>query len=302
LQSRNPSLVVHFGDLSYARSCAYIWDVWGSQIEPIARVAPYMVSLGNHEYDHTADSPKDPSGVGAGFHPVWGNYNSDSAGECGVPVVHRFPNPPQNGFGIFWYSYNYANTHWVMLSSEHDFTAGAKQYDWLENDLASVDRTKTPWVIVTAHRPAYNSEEYLSDYYVATNMSAILDRVLVKNKVNMFLAGHYHSYQRTCEVADMKCQPGRAPQHITVGSAGAELDSVPDYPGAAGADWTLRTADTYGTLSLRIRPDKIIGEFWGAENPRPSIDRQPILPFQLLDSFEVLPWNDTSADKFPLVV
>jgi len=294
--------VVHFGDLSYARSVGYIWDIWGTQIEPIARVAPYMVSLGNHEYDHTADSPEDPSGTGAGFHPAWGNYGADSGGECGVPVVHRFPNPPQNGFGIFWYSYTYANTHWVMLSSEHDYTAGSEQYRWLESDLASVDRAKTPWLIVTSHRPAYNSEDYSGDWYVATNMSAILDTLLVKNRVNMFLAGHYHAYQRTCEIADNKCQPGRAPQHITVGSAGMGLDYAQDK--AEGLDWTLRTVDTYGTLSLRIRPEKIIGEFWGVENPnRKDWDAPaPIMPFQLIDSFEVLPWLETSDDEIVLIM
>merc|ERR1740130_2558684 len=191
--SRDPRLVVHFGDLSYARGVGFVWDVWGNQISEIARKVPYMVSLGNHEYDHDSGGDKDPSGAaGTGFHPTWGNYGDDSAGECGVPVVKRFPNPPPSGHGIFWYSYNFANVHWVMLSSEHNYTTEAAQYKWLDNDLAKVDRSKTPWVIVTAHRPAYNSEMYAGDYNVSLNMARNLDNLLVKHKVNLFLAGHYH--------------------------------------------------------------------------------------------------------------
>ena len=44
--------VTHIGDISYARGYAYLWDVWGWLIEPYATLVPYMVGLGNHEYDH----------------------------------------------------------------------------------------------------------------------------------------------------------------------------------------------------------------------------------------------------------
>ena len=32
---------------------AYIWEQWGTLIEPVASLVPYMVGIGNHEYDHT---------------------------------------------------------------------------------------------------------------------------------------------------------------------------------------------------------------------------------------------------------
>lgn len=284
--ARNPSLVVHFGDISYARSVGFMWDLFGTQMEPLARTRPYMVSLGNHEYDHRKFSDNDPSSAGDGFHPEWGNYNSDdSHGECGVPVVKRWPNPPPTGFGIFWYSFDYANTHWVMLSSEHNFAVGAPQHDWLARDLKKVDRKRTPWVIVTAHRPAYNSEDYLGDWNVAVNMAANFDPLLTLYNVDLFLAGHYHSYLRTCPVANMICQPGRAPVHITVGSAGIDLDHVALKP--EGDTWTVRSIQTWGTLQLRVRPDKIIGEFWGSADCN-----QPLASFDLLDSFEILPRSD----------
>ena len=48
--------------------------------------------------------------------------------------------------------------HFIMMSTEHDMGKGSKQYIWLENDLKSVDRSKTPWVVLGGHRPMYTSE------------------------------------------------------------------------------------------------------------------------------------------------
>lgn len=35
----------------------------------------------------------------------------------------------------------------------------ALQGDWLREDLAAVDRSVTPWLIVTQHRPIYQGQE-----------------------------------------------------------------------------------------------------------------------------------------------
>jgi hypothetical protein len=37
-------------------------------------------------------------------------------------------------------------------SSEHAFAPGTPQHAWVKADLAAVDRSKTPWVIVGMHR------------------------------------------------------------------------------------------------------------------------------------------------------
>lgn len=90
-------MVVHVGDLSYANGREYVWNSFMDSIEPAASRAPYMVAVGNHEYDYTREggrkeSSVDPSGA-SDFHPGWGNYGNDSGGECGVSVVNRFTMP-----------------------------------------------------------------------------------------------------------------------------------------------------------------------------------------------------------------
>ena len=85
---------------------AYVWEKWFYLIEPYATHIPYMIGVGNHEYDHTTGGEHDPShakGPG-GFRPIWFNGNDDSGGECGVPMYYRF-HMPDTGHSIWWYEY-----------------------------------------------------------------------------------------------------------------------------------------------------------------------------------------------------
>ena len=51
------------------------------------------------------------------------------------------------------YYIEYGSVHIVMMSTEHDFTAGSIQYQWLKTHLShNIDRKKTPWLIFTGHR------------------------------------------------------------------------------------------------------------------------------------------------------
>ncbi len=71
--STNITCVLHIGDISYARGFGAQWDGFMTQIQPIAARVPYMVGIGNHEYDHVLGGDKDPSGAPGpgGFRPEW---------------------------------------------------------------------------------------------------------------------------------------------------------------------------------------------------------------------------------------
>jgi len=221
--------VHHFGDLSYARGAAHIWDEWLNMISSFTAQVPLMIASGNHEYDHSAggENGKDPSGetTPGGYHPQWGNFGEDSKGECGVPTANHFqmPNTRGNSNGVFWYSFDFANVHTTIISSEHDLSPGSRQYMWLEDDLKSVDRSKTPWLVLELHRPIYESEAIPKEYRVGIEIRHRIEDLLLQYGVDMVLAGHYHSYQRTCAgLYKSKCGHG-GPVHIMVGSAGAQL-------------------------------------------------------------------------------
>ena len=240
-------MVLHIGDISYAEGNALEWDHFGNEIFPLASRMPYQVSIGNHEYDYLVSGTNDPSlnGTTNGFHPVWGNYGSDSQGECGVPTFYRFTAPhTANSNAVFWYAFGYGSVYIVQMSSEHDYTPGSAQYNWLEATLQTVDRKTYPWVVLTTHRPLYTSENYAGDYVVSEHMQDCLEDLFLSTQVNLVLAGHYHSYERTCAVNKGVCVTGAdfGTVHVIVGMAGMSLDTATYMK----KDWSLFHDQVFG--------------------------------------------------------
>ncbi|KAL0023220.1 hypothetical protein WJX79_005106 [Trebouxia sp. C0005] len=218
-------LVVHVGDLSYANGDPEIWDTFMDYIEPYSSRAPYMIGIGNHEYDYRTGKEKhrshskDPSGASSPYDPDWGNYGNDSGGECGVATARRFIMPEayldaaqqeaaNHGSSVnspFWYSFDYGSVHFVMLSTEHDVTPGSHQYRWLEQHLEGIDRCLTPWLVVGMHRPMYVVHPHKSNRIVAEHLRASLESLFNQYNVDLVVSGHVHSYARTCNVYDEQC-------------------------------------------------------------------------------------------------
>ena len=226
VNSQNITCLLHIGDISYARGIAAQWDAFMTQIQPIASRIPYMTGIGNHEYDHETGGDKDPShapGPG-GFRPTWSNYGHDSGGECAVPMVHRF-HSPSNGNGLFWYSFDVGPAHILYFSTEHDFLPNSTQYEWIENDLRSVNRSLTPWLIVGSHRQMYTSEDNSESETIMTEkLQEYIEPLLYKYHVDLNLFAHRHSYERTCAMFQNKCVSDGV-THVLIGMAGQNIDS-----------------------------------------------------------------------------
>jgi hypothetical protein len=256
--------VHHFGDLSYARGAAFLWDEWLTMVQAFSTRLPLMIAVGNHEYDYTTTTTttthtneKDPSGVNAshGYMPKWGNFGDDSGGECGVPVAKRFAMPGsttdhQGSNSVFWYSYNSASVHTTVLSSEHDLSPKSRQYQWLEHDLQAVNRTRTPWVVVELHRPLYMNEAKWKENAVGIGLRRGMEGLLKDYHVDLVLAGHYHAYFRSCSgLFQSQCANG-GPTHITVGTAGAKLDHHIPFYNASWAARNIQGVYGYGRITI----------------------------------------------------
>ncbi|KAH7528042.1 hypothetical protein FEM48_Zijuj05G0029800 [Ziziphus jujuba var. spinosa] len=93
-------------------------------------------------------------------------------------------------------SSNFSVTLWVLYIF--------LQYEWMKKDMASVDRSKTPWLIFMGHRPMYTSSSGLTN--VDQNFVDEVEPLLLDNKVDLALFGHVHNYERTCSIYDGECK------------------------------------------------------------------------------------------------
>lgn len=239
-----PTLVSHIGDISYARGYSWLWDHFFNQIEPIASRVPYHVCIGNHEYDW----PSQP------WKPDWSAslYGTDGGGECGVPYSLRFNMPgnfsePTNSRAPatrnLYYSFDMGVVHFVYFSTETNFLQGSRQYSFLKHDLESVDRKKTPFVVVQGHRPMYTTSNENRDAPLRERLLEHLEPLFVKNKVTLAFWGHVHRYERFCPLNNFTCgslglraeEDWKAfPVHVVIGMAGQDWQSIweprPDHP------------------------------------------------------------------------
>ncbi len=95
-----------------------------------------------------------------------------------------------------YYSYNYGNIHFISLDSYGALnTAGSPMYNWLQNDLTA---NTQKWTIVYFHHAPYSKGSHDSDTEIElVNMRTNIVPLLESFKVDLVLAGHSHSYERS---------------------------------------------------------------------------------------------------------
>ena len=95
-----------------------------------------------------------------------------------------------------YYSFDFANIHFICLDSmtASRATNGAMA-NWLRNDLAA---TLQPWIVAYWHHPSYSKGSHNSDTEVElVQMRQVFNPILEDGGVDIVLAGHSHSYERS---------------------------------------------------------------------------------------------------------
>lgn len=98
---------------------------------------------------------------------------------------------------ILYHSFDYENTHFVLLSSEYPKkrSVNEAQLDWLDNDLNS---TNKPNKIVISHVPPVaffkKSSNRCHDMSCNEPEKSKLLSVLKRNKVDLVISGHEHAF------------------------------------------------------------------------------------------------------------
>eukprot|EP00891_Asterochloris_glomerata_P007273 jgi/Astpho2/7273/fgenesh1_pg.00113_%23_79_t len=157
-----------------------------------------------------------------------------------------------------YYSFEVGAVHFITLSAYVGETSASdqeglidgtgldsEQYNWLLEDLATVNRTKTPWVIVGEHAPWYHS--YTTHWKEVECMRKAMEQLLYDNGVDIFFSGHIHAYERTNRVFNYTLDPcGIA--HIMVGDGG-DVEGL-----SVGRCCTTPNVTDYGQASYSDMP------------------------------------------------
>ena len=267
------SLAIALGDNSYADGYpwpnAYVLDRWYSEMEGVMANVQTAIVPGNHEIQ----------------------YNF-------APYLARTAMPQPRGgtpgkLSRFYSSFDFGPLHIIAISTEHDVSKGSEQGRFLARDLASVDRTKTPWVIVCTHHPMYCTSKIYT--YNSLDPRCTEDaryfqesmEELFLGRVDLYLSGHNHQYESSHplysgELVDrgrlsidgsrLYMEP-KAPIYIVNGAAGNMEGSDPSSTPNPG--WRAATGDPmangYGRLEanetaliwtcVETRPERIRDKF-----------------------------------------
>ncbi|ORX38727.1 Metallo-dependent phosphatase-like protein [Kockovaella imperatae] len=247
--------VVHPGDMAYAdywvkeqvthgsnltltdQVLGYnaINDAFFNEVAEVASKKAYMVGVGNHEANC-----------------INGGYKQYPEAICTAGLTNFTEykvrwNMPGDGSASnnFWYSFDVGMAHYLIFDTETDLpppyygadviggvagmyesNVGAyptAQVDFIKQDLASVNRTQTPWVIAMGHRPWYVSaapeDRFMSGL-------AVFEPLFEAANVDVVMQGHVHLISRSYPVhqngtvQQYNYTEPQAPVYLVNGAAG----------------------------------------------------------------------------------
>ncbi len=144
---------------------------------------PHFPSPGNHDYAQSGY--KSATSLGTNF-AYFNSFSVPQAGEAGGVAS----NTPK------YYSYNYANIHFISLDSYGSLNnTSSPMYIWLNNDLAANTQR---WTIVYFHHPPYTKGSHDSDTEAELiDMRTNIIPLLESYHVDLVLNGHSHINERS---------------------------------------------------------------------------------------------------------
>lgn len=208
-----PDIMIHLGDMAYENGTdSEFTSRFFAPYQSILRNTVCWPTIGNHEAG-SSDSPTESG-------PYYAGYILPTAGESGGMA---------SGTEAY-YSFDYANVHFVCLDS-HDTprTPGSTMLNWLTADIAATDK---PWLVAFWHHPPYTKGSHDSDNVLDSggrmrDMRENVLPILEAGGVDLVLAGHSHTYERSFLVDGAYDTPTTSAGHL--------VDAGDGQPGGDGA-------------------------------------------------------------------
>ena len=198
-----------------------------------------------------------------------------------------------------YYSFNYANTHFIILCSTGFSTYNFEdpQVQWLIEDLNSTTASQSQHIVMVLHIPPYTYSE--NGYSSNTNEQKVINSLLgVKNlsdipantnlfkKLRVVLSGHNHFYQRMTKnnyrmVIDGVTKVATI-SYMVIGGGGADSEAIPSGIASNGDGIRIEAANKCSHYVIfAVKGKKIT-----ATTIRSTSDLTPIN--DVIDSFEML--------------
>jgi hypothetical protein len=181
----------------------------------------------------------------ADIRPVEEDYRKTLwKGSCSTPSEFQ----GHYNYGNAFYSYQHGLVQIIVLSSYSDATVGSVQYEWLEQELQTMDRKITPWLLVSFHAPLYTTFQGHVDELEAVNMKQAMEPLFVKYGVNIVVSGHDHGFMKSHSLAFGQVDPtGLSPIYLTLGAGGNREEHPPGYRHEEPEAWVAeRNLQEYG--------------------------------------------------------
>jgi hypothetical protein len=157
IQAKAPEMVLGLGDYIYNDDSA---DCWLEIVEPIDNIM--KIAIGNHE-------------TGAILTELMEHY----------------------GLTDQYYSFDYQNVHFTVMSDYVPDEIGSEQYRFVQNDLAKAAADPNiDWIVVAHHSQKYASTQNY-DIPDENEWNNIYHPLFEQYNVGLVLQGHQHNYQRT---------------------------------------------------------------------------------------------------------
>jgi hypothetical protein len=157
---KNPELIVGLGDYDYYGANA---NCWLERVQPIDD--KMKIAIGNQE----------------------------------VEMESKFAQYIEH-FGLTnqYYSFDYQNVHFIVMSDYVPDEIGSEQYRFVQNDLAKAAADPNiDWIIVVHHNNAYSSTANSVISGAFGQWKAAYHPLFELYNVDLVLQGHHHSYQRS---------------------------------------------------------------------------------------------------------
>jgi hypothetical protein len=232
--NKNPELVLALGDFSYMPTA----DCWLDIVDPIDQ--KMKIAIGNHD-------------------------------DISSSLLRQY----MNHFGLTkdYYSFNYQNIHFIVLSTELKYAVGSEQYIFVNNDLEKASSDKNiDWIVAYFHRPVYTSP---SEHGEEDEFRDVYHPLFDKYRVDLVLHAHNHNYQRSYPMkynGDTPSAPTKTDNNTsnyldpegqifaTVGTAGASLDSL----GGKSSYTAYQQSSHFGFLNVEIVSGgtKLVAKFY----------------------------------------